>query len=66
MSIKENPQRKEYVNQILRLAKSTRRKDGENTGRYLLCILYLEVYILFQFVIFYSYYLHVYLFICIW
>lgn len=55
----------EDVPQILRFAKSRRRKDGENTGRDILSILHLHV--LFQFVRYYSYHLHLYLFmVCVW
>lgn len=45
MSTKENPRMKEDVTQILRFAKSRRRQDGENTGRYILSILHLHVYV---------------------
>lgn len=44
MSTKENPWMKEDAPQILRFAKSRRRKDGENAGRDILSILHLHVY----------------------
>lgn len=61
MSIKENPRMKEDVTQILRFAKSRRRNDGENTGRYILSILYLHVYISSNLYVTHITYIYIYL-----